>query len=196
MDAAEVMKSILKERIFFEQSGGGVTISGGEPLSQCEFTLALLEECGKNDINTAIDTCGFVNAQTLFDAAKRTDLFLYDIKHMDPEKHRKYTGVDNEIIKSNLVKLGENGARINARVPFVPGVNTDEANIRATGEFLARVKGVELVSLLPYHTAAEDKHKRWGMEFKLEKTHPPTENSLKSAAAIMESCGVRVAIGG
>jgi pyruvate formate lyase activating enzyme len=190
------MKAVLKDRIFFEQSGGGVTISGGEPLSQFDFTMALLEECRRNGINTAIDTCGFVDAQNLLDAAPLTDLFLYDIKHMDPEKHREYTGVDNEIIKSNLVRLGESGARINARLPFVPGVNTDEANLRAAGEFLSRVKGVELVSLLPYHSAAEDKHKRWSMEFKLRGAYPPTENMLASAAAIMENCGVKTAIGG
>jgi pyruvate formate lyase activating enzyme len=192
----DVMKAVLKERIFFEQSGGGVTLSGGEPLSQPDFAMALLEECRKNDIGTAIDTCGFVDARILLEAARMTDLFLFDVKHMDPEKHRRYTGVDNEIIKSNLAKLGESGARINARVPFIPGVNSDETNVRATGEFLSRVKGVELVSLLPYHTAAEDKHRRWGMEFRMKDSRPPTENMIASAAAVLESCGVRTAIGG
>jgi pyruvate formate lyase activating enzyme len=104
--------------------------------------------------------------------------------------------VDNEIIKSNVLKLGEAGARINARMPFIPGVNSDWANIRATGEFLSRVKGVELLSILPYHAAAADKHKRWGMEFKLADAYPPTENALKSAAAILENYGIRTAIGG
>jgi pyruvate formate lyase activating enzyme len=94
------------------------------------------------------------------------------------------------------LKLGEAGARINARMPFIPGVNTDEANIRATGEFLSRVKGVELLSILPYHAAARDKHQRWGMKFKLADVYPPTENALRSAAAIVESYGIRTAIGG
>ena len=192
----EIMETVRKEQIFFEQSGGGVTISGGEPLVQFDFTMALLEECKKREISTAIDTCGFVDSQNLIDAIPVTDIFLYDIKHMDPGKHKKYTGVDNEVIKSNLVKLGESGARIFARVPFVPGVNTDEDNIRATGEFVSRVKGVELVCLLPYHTAAEDKHRRWGMEFKLRGVHPPTENMLASSAAIIESFGIPAVIGG
>jgi pyruvate formate lyase activating enzyme len=115
---------------------------------------------------------------------------------MEPTAHRRYTGADNEMIKSNMLKLGEAGARINARMPFIPGVNSDEANIRATGAFLSRAKGVELLSILPYHAAAEDKHKRWGMEFNLGEIYPPTENALKSAAAILESYGIRTAIGG
>ena len=192
----EIMKIITRERIFFDQSGGGVTLSGGEPLAQFDFTMALLEECKKREINTAIDTCGFADSQNLLDAVPMTDIFLYDIKHMDSGKHREYTGVDNEIIKSNLIRLGESGARIFARVPFIPGVNTDEDNVRATGDFLARVRGVELVSLLPYHTAAEDKHRRWGLEFRNRGARPPTENMLRSSAAIIESFGIPTAIGG
>ena len=196
MSVAEVMAAVMKERIFFEQSGGGVTISGGEPLSQSDFAMALLEECKRVGINTAVDTCGFAAADSLLKTVPLTDLFLYDLKHMDPEAHRRYTGVDNEIIKSNMLKLGEAGARINARMPFIPGVNSGEANIRATGEFLSRAKGVELLSILPYHAAAADKHKRWGMRFNLADVYPPTENALKAAAAILESYGIQTAIGG
>jgi pyruvate formate lyase activating enzyme len=196
MSVAEVMETVMKERIFFDQSGGGVTISGGEPLSQINFALALLEECKRNGINTAVDTCGFVGMDSLLEAIPLTDIFLYDLKHMDHEAHRRYTGVDNEIIKSNMLKLSEAGARINARMPFIPGLNSDETNIRATGEFLSRAKGVELLSILPYHAAAADKHRRWGMEFLLADVYPPTGNALKSAAGIMESYGIRTAIGG
>jgi pyruvate formate lyase activating enzyme len=196
MSVPGVMETVMKERIFFEQSGGGLTLSGGEPLSQGDFAMALLAESKRNGINTAVDTCGFAETDVLMEAIPLTDVFLYDVKHMDPKSHRRYTGADNEIIKSNMLKLGEAGARINARMPFIPGVNTDEANIRATGEFLSRVKGVELLSILPYHAAAADKHKRWGMKFKLAETYPPTENALRSAAAIVESYGIRTAIGG
>ena len=196
MSVAVVMEAVMKERIFFEQSGGGLTISGGEPLSQADFAMALLEECRRVGINTAVDTCGFVGTDSLMKAVPLTDVFLYDLKHMEPEAHRRYTGVDNEIIKSNMLKRGEAGAKINARMPFIPGMNSDEANIRATGKFLSRAKGVELLSILPYHAAAADKHKRWGMEFKLGDVYPPTENTLKSAAAILESYGIRTATGG
>jgi pyruvate formate lyase activating enzyme len=196
VEIAEIMDEILKELIFFEQSGGGVTVSGGEPLAQCDFVVSLLEECKRRGVRTAIDTCGFVDGDSLMAAAPLTDLFLYDVKHMDPEKHKKYTGADNGIILSNLAKLGKSGAEINARMPFIPGFNTDERNLRATGRFLAGVKGVTFLSLLPYHNAAEDKHNRWGMEFKLKGTYPPTENSLLAAASIIESCGVRAVVGG
>jgi pyruvate formate lyase activating enzyme len=196
MSVAEVMAVILKERIFFEQSGGGVTLSGGEPMMHFDFIMELLEECGKNDIRTAIDTSGFADGGALIETVPLTDLYLYDVKHMDPGKHREYTGADNDVILSNLAKLGESGARINARLPFIPGVNTDEANLRAAGKFLSCVRGVSSVNLLPYHSAAEDKHDRWGVEYRLRGVYPPTENSLVSAAKIIESYGLLTAIGG
>lgn len=197
MNEDEVMKEILKERLFIEQSGGGVTFSGGEPLGQPEFVMALLKECKKNEIHTAIDTCGFVSLKTLLDSIPYTDLYLYDVKHMDPQKHKEYTGVDNEIILTNLVKLGEAGAAINARMPFIPGINTDEENIRATAAFLAEVKGITRLNLLPYHSAAEDKHNRWGMKYKLKgSVFTPAENSLRKAVRIIEGYGIQAKIGG
>jgi pyruvate formate lyase activating enzyme len=196
MSVGDVMREVMKERIFYDQSGGGVTLSGGEPLSQLEFALRVLAACKKNDIRTAVDTCGFVGAQGLLETVLHTDLYLYDIKHMDPEKHKLYTGADNEAILSNLVTLGNSGAAVNARMPFIPGINTDEANLRATGAFLAKVKGITRLSLLPFHSAARDKHDRWRMKYKLRDAAPPTENSLRTAAGIIESYGVRVVIGG
>jgi pyruvate formate lyase activating enzyme len=196
MSASEVMKSILKERIFFEQSGGGVTLSGGEPMAQPEFVMELLGECRKHGIHTALDTCGFVDAESLLDTVPFTDLYLYDIKHMDPEKHKKYTGVDNDVILSNLSQLGGRGAVINVRVPFVPGVNTDEENLRATAAFVSGVRGVVGLNLLPYHSAAEDKHDRWSMEFRLRGTCAPAEASLRRAVEVMESQGIRAITGG
>jgi len=192
----DVMAQILKERIFFDQSGGGVTLSGGEPLYQPGFAAALLKECGRHEIHTAVETCGFVSRSVLMEALPFTDLFLYDIKHMDSDKHRKYTGVDNEVILLNLKVLGEAGALIHARVPFIPGVNTDEENLRSTGTFLRGVKGVEKVNLLPYHSAAEDKHRRWNIEYKLKGLRAPSEDMLKNGAAILESYGLKVEIGG
>jgi pyruvate formate lyase activating enzyme len=192
----DVMEKILKERVFFEQSGGGVTLSGGEPFYQPEFAIALLRECKKRDIHTAADTCGFVSRSVLTRALPFVDLFLYDIKHMDPEKHRLYTGVDNEVILSNLKALGEAGALIHARIPFIPGVNTGEENLRAAGAFLSEVKGVAKVHLLPYHTAAEDKHRRWNVEYKLKGLRAPSEDTLKQGAAVLENYGLKVEIGG
>lgn len=197
VNVESVMKEILKERMFYDQSGGGVTFSGGEPLSQPGFLMELLRECRKYEISTAIDTCGFASPKTLLDTVPYTDLYLYDIKHMDPAKHKEYTGVDNVVVLSNLVRLGEGGAAINARMPFIPGVNTDEENIRAMAAFLAEVRGIVQVNLLPYHSAAEDKHNRWNMEYRLKgEVFAPTENSLRRAAEIIEGYGVRAIIGG
>jgi pyruvate formate lyase activating enzyme len=197
LGVGDVMTEILKERIFFDQSGGGVTLSGGEPLCQPEFAAALLAECKRYGIHTAVDTSGFVAPEVLLGIIPVTDLFLYDIKHMNPEKHMEYTGVDNDMILSNMLRLGERGAVINARMPFIPGVNTDDENMRATGDFLAGARGVTRLNLLPYHSAAEDKHDRWGMEYRLRgAAHPPTENSLRRAAEIVEALGVSAVIGG
>jgi pyruvate formate lyase activating enzyme len=190
------MAQILKERIFFDQSGGGVTLSGGEPLYQPDFAIAVLKECRRHEIHTAVDTCGFVSSSVLMEALPLTDLFLYDIKHMDPEKHREYTGVDNEVILSNLEILSKAGALIHARMPFIPGVNTDEKNLHLTGAFLSRIEGVVKVSLLPYHNAAEDKHRRWNAEYKLKGLRAPSEDLLKKSAAILESYGLKAEIGG
>jgi pyruvate formate lyase activating enzyme len=190
------MEQILKERIFFVHSGGGVTLSGGEPLYQPDFAIAVLRECRRYEVHTAVDTCGFVSRSVLMEALPFTDLFLYDVKHMDPEKHRAYTGADNEVILSNLAALGEAGALIHARVPFIPGVNTDEKNLHSVGAFLRGVKGVARVNLLPYHGAAEDKHNRWGVEYKLHGLRAPLEEMLRQGAAILESYGLKIEIGG
>jgi pyruvate formate lyase activating enzyme len=190
------MTEVLKERIFFEQSGGGVTLTGGEPLFQPEFAMALLSVCRRYGVRTAIDTSGFVDAKVLLDAAPRTDLFLYDVKHMDPEKHRRCTGVDNGVILSNLSKLGEAGAAVNVRMPFIPGINTDDENVEAMGAFLSRVRGIVGINLLPYHTAAEDKHDRWGMGYRLRGVRAPDVDSLRRAARILETWGLRAVIGG
>ena len=192
----DVMAHILRERIFFEQSGGGVTLGGGEPFHQPDFAIAILRECRRREIHTAVDTCGFVSRSVLMEAVPLTDLFLYDIKHMDPEKHLEYTGVDNEVILSNLEKLGEAGAQIHARIPFIPGLNTDGKNLRSAGAFLRGVKGVAKVNLLPYHSAAEAKHRRWDVEYKLKGLSAPSEDMLKKGAAILESYGLKVEIGG
>jgi pyruvate formate lyase activating enzyme len=193
---SEIMSLILKERIFFEQSGGGVTLTGGEPLSQPEFAIALLRECKRREFHTALDTSGFASPSVIMEAMPFTDLFLYDIKVMDPDKHRELTGVDNEIILSNITKLSEAGAAIWARMPFIQGLNSGEENLKATGKFLSGLTSVQQLNLLPYHTAAEDKHGRWKMKFSLSGLRPPTENSLRKAAALIEGYGVKVLIGG
>ncbi|MCK9412776.1 MAG: glycyl-radical enzyme activating protein [Prolixibacteraceae bacterium] len=133
----EILVEIEKERIFFEQSGGGVTFSGGEPMLHTDFLVRLLDECREQGIHTAVDTAGLVNTDILLEVAKRTDLFLYDLKMMDSDRHRQWTGVPNGKILENLRVLAESGASINIRIPLIGGVNDDERNITEAARFIA-----------------------------------------------------------
>ena len=196
MPVVDLMRVILKDRIFYDQSHGGVTFSGGEPLMQPAFVMEALRACRHEEIHTAIDTCGFVSESALLETVPLTNLYLYDLKFMDSAQHKKYTGVDNELILSNLTKLGEAGAAINARIPFIPGINSSDEEMKRMGEYLNTVKGLTRVNLLPYHAVAAGKHRRWGIEYKLEETLPPTEHNLRKAAAILERYSLKVHIGG
>lgn len=194
MSVEELMAELRKDEIFFRD--GGVTFSGGEPLLQPEFLTAALRACGSEGYHRTVDTCGFVGGETLLQAAKHTDLFLYDLKHMDPGKHRLYTGADNTVILENLVLLAGSGAKINIRFPFMPGLNSDEANVRALADFVAGLDGITQVNILPYHTVAKGKHERWSMDYRLPQLLPPDEQQTRRAAEIIESYGVPVHVGG
>jgi len=191
----QLMVQIRKDEIFF-RDGGGVTFSGGEPLMQPEFVIEALKACGREGFHRAVDTCGFVDKNVIIEVAKVTDLFLYDLKHMDPIKHREYTGVDNAIILENLTTLSDVGANINIRFPFMPGLNSDDDNIKAMGDFVSKLKGITKVNILPYHTVAKGKHERWHMDYKLPDLLPPTENQTQRAAEILRGFGLKTEIGG
>lgn len=191
----QLMVEIRKDEIFF-RDGGGVTFSGGEPLMQPEFVIEVLKACGHEGYHRAVDTCGFVNKNVIIEVAKVTDLFLYDLKHMDPAKHREYTGADNAIILENLKTLSDVGACINIRFPFMPGLNSDDENIKAMGDFVSKLNGITKVNILPYHTVAKGKHQRWHMDYKLPDMLPPTENQTQRAAEILRSFGLKTEIGG
>ena len=191
----ELMQQLRKDEIFF-RDGGGVTFSGGEPFSQPEFLLEALKACQAEGFHRTVDTCGFVQKDVILEAAKYTNLFLYDVKHMDPVKHKEYTGVDNAIILGNLKAVSEAGARINIRFPFMPGLNSDDENVRTLGKFVKELKGITAVNILPYHTVAKGKHERWKMNYLLPDLMPPTENQTKHAAEILAGYGLSVHIGG
>ena len=190
----DLMARLNKDEIFFRT--GGVTFSGGEPFMQHEFLFDALDACGRQNYHRALDTCGCAAKSIVLDSVKRTDLYLYDLKHMDPEAHKKYTGVDNVVILDNLAALSEAGAKINIRIPFMPGIHSDDENIHATSKFVAQLKGIVGVNILPYHNVARGKHERWHMEYKLNTLMPPTENQQRHAAGIIESYGLKVHIGG
>jgi len=166
-----LVDELERDRVFFETSGGGVTFSGGEPLAQAGFLIACLRECRRRGLHTAIDTCGLAPREILLEVARCADLLLFDLKHMDPIRHRSETGSDNRLILDNLRALSEIDVDVWVRVPLIPGFNDDAANIEATGAFLEGLPRRHRVFVLPYHGIANAKRSR------LEET---AESGLKS----------------
>jgi len=194
---AHIMDEIEKERIVIDQSGGGVTFSGGEPLQHLPFLIKLLDACGKSGFHRAVDTTGFTETKNLLEVAKRTDLFLYDLKHMDPVKHKQFTGVSNELILHNLQELAKTGAEINIRIPFIGGVNTDEDNVTRSADFIAALEGEKkVVNLLPYHNIAAHKYKKLGKEYLQTELREPTPAEIGRATEIFNQHGLEVIVGG
>jgi len=176
---AELLKVIEAERPFFDQSGGGVTFSGGEPLLYPEFLTEILDACGRLKIHRTVDTSGLASSRNLLEVAKRTDLFLYDLKLMDSKKHKEWTGVGNKQILQNLQILAKTGAGIQIRVPLIKGANTDKENIEATATFVADLPGPrKTIKLLPYHNLAEGKSAKLGQEHKPGAMSEPDKQDL------------------
>ena len=186
----EVMEEVLRDRIFYENSGGGVTVSGGEPLAQLEFTRALLEEARDEGVHTALDTSGYAPWRVLEEVLKFTDLILYDLKQMNSGVHRALTGVPNELIIENLRRLNGHGIPLWIRIPLIPGRNDGDANFHAMGELLSGLANVERVEILGYHRLAESKYERAGMEYTLRGLEPPTEDEIASRRRILISYGL------
>ncbi len=197
ISSAEIMQEIEKERPFFDQSGGGVTFSGGEPLLHHKFLIRLLKECGKLGIHRAVDTAGSVKTDIILQVAEHTDLFLYDLKFMDPEKHRKWTGVTNEKILENLKALADTGAKIIIRIPLIGGVNDDAENIETTARFVAGLSGVKKeVNLLPYHKIAQTKYQKLGRPEDFQLLKEPSREIQLQAISIFQKYGLMATIGG
>ena len=193
----EIMAKIEKERAFFQQSNGGVTFSGGEPLMHSDFLIKLLDVCGEKGIHRVVDTTGFAKSSTLLEVAKRTDHFLYDLKMMDDIKHKKYTGVSNKKILENLKILAETGASINIRIPLIKGVNDDDENIEQTAAFVKSLAGEKKsVNLLPYHNIASAKYKKLDMEFSDKEMSEPSVEIQKQIVRKFEAHGLNAVIGG
>ncbi len=194
--AAEVMKSVEKDREFYESSAGGVTFSGGEPYAQPEFLNALLTLARRADIRTAVDTCGHAEWTDLKRTAPLVDLFLYDVKLMQPDSHREATGVDNARILENLRRLDTMGRPIVIRRPVVPGVSDSAFELEALGRFAATLKNCIRLDLLPYHRLAESKHERIGNPYTLSGTPEPKRDELRQYADAVRAGGYgEVAIG-
>ncbi len=196
MTVAQVMSEIERDIPFFDESHGGVTFTGGEPLVQRGFLLELLRECRAREIHTALDTCGFAAWEAFESVRGYVDLFLYDLKLVDDNAHREFTGVSNVLILQNLHRLAAAGHRIILRVPVIPGVNDDTENIRRTGELAASLAHVERVDLLPYHHAGADKYDRLSKTYLLPQTRPPSDARMSDLERALLDLGLTVQIGG
>jgi pyruvate formate lyase activating enzyme len=193
---AEVLDAVERDRPFYDESHGGVTFSGGEPLYQPRFLLACLAEAGRRGIRTAVDTSGFASKAVVRAVARLTDLFLYDVKVLDPARHLQYTGVPLEPILRNLRMLDAAGAGIWLRVPLVPGYNDDVANLEALGLLAARLPNVRQVHLLPYHQLGADKFERLGRPAPIEPLTPPPPEAVEEAASYLRIFDLDVRVGG
>lgn len=192
----DMLAEVLKDRIFYEESGGGVTFSGGEPLLQADFLLECLRACRENGLHTAVDTCGYGPREKLLALAAQTNLFLYDIKVMDSELHTRYTGTSNTGILENLQALTQVHKNIWIRIPVIPGFNDAPEQMAAAGRFIASLDGISQVNLLAYHATAAGKFARLGREFRMNDTAAPTAEQIEQAAAPLRALGLNVVTGG
>ena len=193
MTVEEALKTAREDVIFYAESKGGVTLSGGEPLLQARFARDLLAACRDDGIHTALDTSCFAEREVLDEVIPFTDMFLVDFKHPSPEEHKKLTGRSNELIRANLRHLSEVGARIEIRIPLVPGCNDAPEVLAEAGKFLGTLN-VEAVRLLPYHPQAATKYAALDMTYNLPDTAPPEAENLESAAVILRGFGLKVSI--
>lgn len=189
-----LMQEVEKDVPFYDESGGGVTISGGAPLAQLRFLNAFLSACKKERIHVALDTNGYAKTEIVMKVSRNVDLFLYDLKVMDDKKHKLHTGVSNKLILKNLKRLDSLGKRIIVRFPLIPSVNSDEENVHGMIDFVSRLRNVEEIDILPYHRLGIEKAKRLGKKAKSFKKS--SDEMVENIAKELKSFGLKVKIGG
>ncbi len=190
----EVLAEVLKDRAFYENSGGGMTISGGEPMSQFPFTFALARQAKQAGLHVALDTCGQAPTGDYMTILPWIDLFLYDIKATDPEKHRQFTGVDNRLIQENLHRIDEMGGSISLRCPIVPDLNDDDGHIDGIAELANTLRHVTEITLHPYHPLGQSKCARLGLECTCDGSFAPPERMARHLARLQTQTHVPVRI--
>ncbi len=193
---AEVLAELKTDSIYYRRSGGGITLSGGEPLGQPGFAEELLKGCKAHGWHTAIETTGLTSERVLKRILPWVDLFLFDLKHMDTEKHREGVKVSNEIILQNARIIAQFGVPMIIRVPVIPQFNDNVGNIRATTEFALKLETVRELHLLPYHRLGQQKYAFLGREYPLEGLTPPSRNDMLRLKELVESYGLACSIGG
>ena len=196
MRVSQVLAAVLKDQLFYDESGGGVTFSGGEPLYQPDFLLALLEACGNHEIHRCVDTSGLAPWDTFSRIAPHTDLFLFDLKHMDDGHHRTATGHGNARIIDNLLRLDRLGAAIILRMPLIPGFNDDAAAVGRAGDFVAGLASVDTLHLLPYHSMQARKYAKVGREYPGRAIARKVARPVTEVAEQLRAFGLTIEIGG
>ncbi len=191
----EVMTELIKDIIFYQESDGGVTFSGGEPLLQVDFLLALLQACKNNDIHTAVDTCGYASWADFQKINPFVDLYLYDVKLWDDKAHQKLTGVSNQLIHQNLKLISQTGCRIYLRIPLIPGVVDTEANLAQLIRFISSLKNIVQIDLLPYNKIGESKYEKLDRPYLLGKNESQSAEKMEQLTKLFEKTGFPVTKG-
>lgn len=192
----ELMNEIVKDRIFFEESAGGVTFSGGEPFMQYEFLSELLGECKSAGIHSTVDTSGYASNEIVKKTAGNAELFLYDLKLMNDDLHQKYTGVSNQVILKNLIALDQLGRKIIIRIPIVPELTDTNENLFAIRGFISHLNNLIEINLLPYHRAGEGKYQKYGKENKMKNIESPAAANIENIKIFFSELKCKVKIGG
>ena len=187
----ECLETVMKDKRYYDRSGGGVTISGGEPMSQFEFTLALAKACKAEGVHVALDTTGFAPWEHYKEILPYIDLFLFDLKHMDSKRSEALVGVPNELILSNARALAKAGARFQIRFPIIPKLNDSPENIKATADFCVEIKdAIDVVQLLPYHRMGESKYVRLGRPYRPKNVQPPSNETMQEHLKVFTDLGL------
>ena len=194
--AGEVIDEVERDRMYYKRSGGGLTLSGGETLTQPDFAVALLALAHERGITTAIESTGFADFSVIERILPHLDLYLMDIKHINSDKHKAFTGQPNDKILANAQRIARSPVKLIIRTPVVPGFNDTEEEISAIARFAASLPGVEEMHLLPYHRIGSDKYKGLGREYSLSHIEPPPQDHMQKLLEVVNKCGVRGQIGG
>ena len=195
---AEVMKTVEKDRQYYWRTGGGLTLSGGESLCQPEFATALLQAAQESGISTAMESMGCAKWETIEKMLPYLDQYLLDIKHMNPRKHKEFTGRSNELMIENAMKIAKSGmTELSIRVPVIPGFNDTEEEIRQIAAYTATLPNVKRMHLLPYHRLGQDKYTGLNREYLMGDVKPPTNEHMEKLLKVAEmTSGIECQIGG
>lgn len=195
MTVSQVMAVVEKDKVFYQKSGGGITLSGGEPLMQPQFSAALLARCKSQDIHTAIETTGFQVWDKMWPVIQKADVVLLDIKLWDSLRHYEIVGVTNKLILENTKKMVDSGKQVIIRVPIIPGYNDRVEELKEIATFARRI-GVKELNLLPYHRLGEAKYRRLGREYQLNEVKVPTVEEIEAVAKQLQIADLKIQVGG